>query len=86
MVEVFKTNVSDAVSATMILSRIHRTYVLYEANFDLQDCDRILRVKSLVGEVQSRSLIRLLNGLGFRAEVLTDDLSIETSETQLAHS
>jgi len=72
MIEVFKTDVNDGKHATMLIGQIHKTFVEYEANFDLQDCDKILRVKCRVGTVQVSGLISLLNDFGFRAEVLPD--------------
>ncbi|HTE31564.1 MAG TPA: hypothetical protein VK666_14380 [Chryseolinea sp.] len=84
MVEVFKTNVIDSLHAAMILESIHDTFVVYEANFDLADCDRILRVKSLVGGVDIEKLKGLINHFGFHAEVLPDDCVI--TSTTLAYS
>ena len=72
MVEVFKTNVENADQARVLIGRIHEAFAELTANFDLQDCDRILRVKS-TGSIQSSVLIRLLNKFGFDAEVLPDD-------------
>ena len=46
MVEVFKTTVSDSYYAKLLLTRIHARFSFYLANFDLSDCDRILRVQS----------------------------------------
>ena len=45
-VEVFKTNVSDARQARVLLLHLHQTFPTYKATFDLDDCDRILRVAS----------------------------------------
>ena len=46
MIEVFKTNVDDRVQANLLVDQIHQTYSDYKANFDLEDCDKILRVAS----------------------------------------
>jgi hypothetical protein len=73
-VEVFKTDVQDREQAKKLIDRIHKTFLDYQANFDLDDCDRILRVKCKSGTVQSSGLIDLLKDSGFHAEVLTDDL------------
>ena len=72
MIEVFRTNVNDRAQANMIIDKIHKVYSYYRANFDLQDCDRILRVKSSSGQVHPPSLISILNDYGFKAEVLPD--------------
>ncbi len=46
MVEVFKTNVNTWRRAKFILDLIHQKFESCEANFDLDDCDNILRVES----------------------------------------
>jgi hypothetical protein len=73
MVEVFKTDVTDIDQANKLLDQIHHTFTDYKANFDCEDCDRILRVECTTGIVQSSSLIYLLRNSGFYAEVLPDD-------------
>lgn len=72
MVEVFKTNVKDRGQAILLMERIHKHFPGYHANFDLEDCDRILRVKSAAGAVDACRLIDLLKELGCHAEVLPD--------------
>ncbi|MEO6731095.1 MAG: hypothetical protein ABIN01_07745 [Ferruginibacter sp.] len=72
MVEVFKTNVNELQHAEMLISRIHKTFMRYRANFDLHDCDKILRVMCTEGSVEAERLISFLHDLGFTAEVLPD--------------
>ncbi|MBN9386176.1 MAG: hypothetical protein J0H74_35790 [Chitinophagaceae bacterium] len=72
MVEVFKTNVIHRMQALALIEQIHRTFTGYRANFDLDDCDRILRVASVTGSVETRRLIQLMEERGFKAEVLPD--------------
>ena len=72
MVEVFKTDVTSQDHADRLIDEIHHTCRGYKANFDLEDCDRILRVKSFSGKVQASLLIDLLKDSGFSAEVLPD--------------
>ena len=72
MVEVFKTNVKERMDASMLIDQIHKAFRGYKANFDLDDCDRILRVKSTMGPVESHRLIGLVKELGFKAEILPD--------------
>jgi hypothetical protein len=79
-VEVFKTNVSDPEKAKWLVAQIERNFTNCKVNFDLDDCDRILRVVC-EGEIQSDpiaigSLIDLLKNVGCKAEVLPD--TIET--------
>ncbi len=72
MIEVFKTDVEDRDHARMLIMEIHQQFADYRANFDLSDCDRILRVKSASGPVEACLLINLLKEFGFEAEVLPD--------------
>lgn len=70
MIEVFKTNVRHRAIANMLIDRIHETCSHYKATFDLEDCDRILRVKSSTDELEPQVLISILEEFGFHAEVL----------------
>lgn len=72
MIEVFKTNVKSRREAKWILHKIHKSFNGYQANFDLNDCDRILRVKSFDGDIQSSVVMNLLKEDGFFAEILDD--------------
>ncbi len=76
MIEVFKTNVNSPDHARMLVTQILRNFN-YTANFDLQDCDRILRVQSDNGPVRAYRLIKIFRDLGFHAEVLQDYLPAE---------
>lgn len=72
MVEVFKTNVNTRGQADMLVDLIHKTFNSYTANFDLDDCDKILRVKSTSGFIEAALLVDLLKNFGYKAEVLPD--------------
>ncbi len=69
-VEVFKTNVGDPEQARMLIDQIQQSFMGYIANFDLEDCDKILRVKYTTGLIDPSPLIKLLNDFGFDAEIL----------------
>lgn len=73
MVEVFKTNVNDEGAANSLLDKIHNTFDDHKANFDLQDCDKILRVRCLKGPVQSHYIMNIVKDEGWYAEILPDD-------------
>lgn len=73
MVEVFRTNVKTTEDARAVLEKIHQMFGNYKANFDLEDCDRILRVEDEQGVVEITSMIGLLKASGFTAEVLSDE-------------
>ena len=74
MVEVFKTNVRTKRQAKIVVARIHKSFADLSANFDLEDCDKILRIKHLKEELQQSYLIKFLNVLGVQAAILTEDL------------
>ena len=72
-IEVFKTNVADPERATWIVDQIERNFANCKVNFDLDDCDRILRV-AFEGKIQSDLLIDLLENAGCRVEELPDTI------------
>jgi hypothetical protein len=45
MVEVFKTNVQKAIQAKKIISQLNHHFPNSKINFDLEDCDKVLRVE-----------------------------------------
>ncbi len=73
MVEVFKTNVNRPLLAKLLVGMIDGELPGHKANFDLEDCDRILRVVCEGGDIQSARIIELLAGFGCRAEILEDE-------------
>jgi mevalonate kinase len=72
-IEVFKTNVEDKEEADKIIEAIHQSFEDHKANFDLQDCDKILRVVSANEYLQATSVIQLVKTLGYHAEILPDN-------------
>lgn len=72
MVEVFKTNVNSKEQAVMLVDKIHTIFSHYTVNFDLDDCDNVLRVTSNNGIIDAALLIDLLRDYGIHAEVLPD--------------
>lgn len=73
MVEVFKTDVNNGEAAQKLIGQIHENFITYKANFDLEDCDLILRIQCHDGTVCALSIIALLKESGYHAEVLPDD-------------
>ncbi|MHA4845402.1 hypothetical protein ACX0G7_14615 [Flavitalea antarctica] len=73
MVEVFKTTVSDSYYAKLLLTKIHARFPFYLANFDLTDCDRILRVQS-PGVIDIQQILSIVRGFGYQATVLPDEI------------
>jgi hypothetical protein len=72
-VEFFKTDVADPERAKWLVGQIERNFASCKVNFDLDDCDRILRVV-FEGKIQSDLLIDLLKDIGCKAEVLPDTI------------
>lgn len=69
-VEVFKTNVQTRQQAQVLLGRLCLSFPDHVINFDLEDCDRILRVE---GEgVDAERLILLMASYGLECSVLED--------------
>jgi hypothetical protein len=75
MVLVFKTSVQHKAEIDFLapeLNRLLNKRGLW--NFDLDDCDKILRIDS--SALQTEEIIRLLNGLGFYCAELEDSLVV----------
>lgn len=62
-VEVFTTNVMDHQVSLRILILLQQRFPDAEINFDLEDCDRILRVKGL--DVDVPGVCEAMRELGF---------------------
>lgn len=68
MVEVFKTNVQYKETADKIVSELLQAFPGSIINFDLGDCDKILRVEN-EKDIFS-NIIEILNVKGFMCEAL----------------
>jgi hypothetical protein len=73
MVEVFKTTVNSAVQARIVSERIRVAQPGYDIHFDLDDCNKILRVENREGNVEAETIIQLLHECNCTAEVLPGD-------------
>ena len=68
MVEVFKTNVLDVERSNLLVERLLFHFPDNKINFDLQACDKILRVE---GEnILPGRIMELLNEEGHECEIL----------------
>ena len=68
MVEVFKTNVERPEHSEMIINQLICHIPNSEINFDLEDCDKILRIEA--ESVSNQIIIEILQQNGYHAEVL----------------
>ena len=68
MVEVFKTDVQKKAQSKMLLSILSEAFPSFKINFDLSDCDKVLRVE---GEnMQAPGIVLLVEKYGFKCEIL----------------
>ena len=68
MVEVFKTDVYEEERSIIIVQKLLQYFPENKINFDLEDCDKILRVE---GEnIFSERIMELLNEEGHECEIL----------------
>lgn len=72
IIEVFKTDLNDRNLAEVLIEEMQKEFVTFEINFDLEDSDHILRVKSTDETIESSPIIEFLNKFGIQAEVLPD--------------
>jgi len=61
MVEIFKTNVTDPKLANEILKGLASQFPELQFNFDLEDCDQILRIE---GNICLEKIRNSLNSFG----------------------
>jgi hypothetical protein len=62
-IEVFRTNVKTKKNAAMVVNHIKRILPVGKINFDLEDCDKILRIEAK--EIQVQPILNLVLDLGF---------------------
>ncbi len=68
MIEIFKTNVYEVEKSNIIFQKLHKHFPKNKINFDLQDCDKILRVEG--NNILPEKIIEILNAEGHICEVL----------------
>lgn len=68
MVEVFKTNVTQPDQAYQLVVQLKQLLPRCKINFDLEDCDNVLRVESTA--VSVNMVMSFIHEQGFVCEVL----------------
>jgi len=68
MVEVFKTNVQKKAQSKMLLSILSEAFPSFKINFDLTDCDKVLRVEG--DNLEALRIMMVIKEYGFTCEVL----------------
>lgn len=70
MVEVFRTNVTCSEVAADLLLQLKDIFPDACINFDLEDCDKILRLEAK--SISVENVITLIHAQGFDCELLMD--------------
>ena len=68
MVEVFTTDVQKKTQSKMLLSVLSEAFPLFKINFDLSDCDKVLRVEG--NNLEAPRIVILVKQNGFKCEIL----------------
>jgi tRNA G26 N,N-dimethylase Trm1 len=68
MVEIFKTNVDDPSHALQIITLLSHHFPAFAINFDLHDCDKILRIKG--DSIPVDKIVDIVSQSGFDCSVL----------------
>jgi len=69
IVEVFKTNVEEVELSELLIRQLEDQFPDSLINFDMEDCDKILRVEART--ITPEKIIQILNSNGYSCEVLT---------------
>jgi len=70
-VEIFKTTVTRPAQATMVLHKLQQRFPYYRINFDLMDCDRILRVETRFGRIDVETISNIVKSCNHDIELLS---------------
>jgi hypothetical protein len=68
MVEAFKTNIQKKTQSKMLLSILSKAFPSFKINFDLLDCDKVLRVEG--DKIEALTITTIVEENGFRCEIL----------------
>ena len=69
-IEVFKTNVKRKKDAQRLASELHNRFPKYKINFDMDDCDKILRVETKGEMVNAKEIMKVMKKEKVFCEVL----------------
>lgn len=67
-VEVFKTNVEDPAQAAKLVGLLQKHITNSSVNFDLEDCDNVLRIEG--PEVSLPLVVGILKDYGYKCQPL----------------
>lgn len=69
-VEIFKTNIDSKEKAEEVLDYLSGSFPSYQINFDLEDCDNVLRVVG--NEICVEKILHAMTKIGYHCELITD--------------
>ncbi|RZJ69859.1 hypothetical protein [Flavobacterium sp.] len=69
MIEIFRTNISKTTDARNMVLSLMSLYPTGKITFDLEDCDKVLRVETL--RLKPDAIISLMQASGFACEILS---------------
>jgi len=72
VVQVFRTNVPDEKAAQTILLFLKQYFSHCRINFDLEDCDRVLRIENRQQPIEEAMIQQLVARHGYHCEPLLD--------------
>jgi homogentisate 1,2-dioxygenase len=70
MIEVFKTSVKTQKQANQIIKQLKANFGYEKVNFDLEDCDKILRIEAPT--ILVHCVMGVLKSAKFECEILPD--------------
>jgi hypothetical protein len=68
MIEIFRTNVQEVSESDKIVQQFLEHFPLAEITFDLEDCDKVLRISNR--EICIETIIGLMKSFGYSCIVL----------------
>lgn len=68
MIEVFKTDVQQPGTANLLIAKLMLLFPGCRVNFDLEDCDRVLRIEGK--NICPEKTAQLLNASGYSCQML----------------
>ncbi len=63
MVRIFKTDIGNSLLAEYVLDSLMQLFPSYRINFDLEDCDKILRIEG--GDFEAEKVVSVVSSRNF---------------------
>ncbi len=85
MIEVYKTNIEKRKAAKRVRKMLHQKFPDLLINFDLEDCDNIMRVENREGYFDVDLILQQVSEMDFCIEILEEiptDNSLSNSQVR----